>query len=220
MKKIFKLLICLGCLLTVTGCSNNDNKEVSGNQNNKSEEIKADDKKDNNKVSSKYFEGYKEEYELNVTYYKIKLPVNYKSTNNSMRSDSIKMTTKDGKELGALITTTEVYEELNPNFTINNIREEFKTDRSSNLSLIIFSGENTVYNDQPVETTVGNKKALLDKGVAMDSGGEVCKYAVYHLFLDDENKIPCEFFVGSMEIEPDELAKIAEEMIGMIEEND
>lgn len=71
-----------------------------------------------------------------------------------------------------------------------------------------------------METTVGNRKALLDKGIATDSGGEVCKYAVYHLFLDDENKIPCEFFVGSNEIEPDELAKIAEEMIGTIEEND
>ncbi|WP_027089402.1 hypothetical protein [Thomasclavelia saccharogumia] len=216
MRKLFKLLICLGCILTITGC-NSDDKEDKDNQNNETEEVENNQ---DDKITSKYFEGYEKEYELNVMYYKIKLPINYKSTNNSQRSDSIKMITKDGKELGALITTTEIYEELNPNFTINNIREEFKSDRNSKLRLIYPSEAETVYNDQPVETTVGNRKALLDKGIATDSGGEVCKYAVYHLFLDDENKIPCEFFVGSNEIEPDELAKIAEEMIGTIEEND
>jgi len=168
MKKIFKLLICLSCLLMITACGSDD-KEAVDNQNKKTEEIKDNDKKEDTKISSKYFKGYEKEYKLNVNYYKIKLPVDYISTNNSLRSDSINMITTDGKKLGALITTTEVYEELNPDFTINNIREEFKTDRSSKLRLI-FLNDNPVYNDQPVETTVGNKKALLDKGVATDSG--------------------------------------------------
>lgn len=216
MKKIFKLLICLGCILTITGC-NSDDKEDKDNQNNKTEEVENNQ---DDKTTSKYFEGYEKEYKLSVNYYKIKLPVNYKSTNNSQRSDSIKMVTKDGKELGALISTSENYKISEADFSINDIREKFKNDRSSKLRLIYPSEAETVYNDQPVETTVGNRKALLDKGIATDSGGEVCKYAVYHLFLDDENKIPCEFFVGSNEIEPDELAKIAEEMIGTIEEND
>lgn len=114
------------------GC-NSDDKEDKDNQNNETEEVENNQ---DDKITSKYFEGYEKEYELNVMYYKIKLPINYKSTNNSQRSDSIKMITKDGKELGALITTTEIYEELNPNFTINNIREEFKSDRNSKLRLI------------------------------------------------------------------------------------
>lgn len=218
MKKRFKLLICLSCLLMLTACGSDD-KEVVDNKNNETEEIKDTDKKDSTKIS-KYFKGYEDEYELKATQYKIKLPIDYESTNSSIGSVSVKMNTKNGKELGALITTTEISETLNPNFKINDIREELKNSRSSNLRLIYSAEKATVYNDQFEETAVGDKKALLDKGVATDSGGEVCKYAVYHLFLDDENKIPCEFFVGSTEIEPDELAKIAEEMIKTIEEND
>ncbi len=219
MKKRFKLLICLSCLLMFTACSSDD-KETVDNKNNETEEIKDTDKKDSTKISSKYFKGYEEEYVLRASRYKMKLPIDYENTNSSIRSNSVKMITKDGEKLGTLITITKINEELNPNFMITDIREDLKNDRSSNLRLIYPNGGDVVYNDQFEETTVGDKKALLDKGVAVDSGGEVCKYAVYHLFLDDENKIPCEFFVGSTEIEPDELAKIAEEMIGMIEEND
>lgn len=114
MRKLFKLLICLGCILTITGCNSVIKKiKIIKIMRQKKVENNQDDK-----ITSKYFEGYEKEYELNVMYYKIKLPINYKSTNNSQRSDSIKMITKDGKELGALITTTEIYEELNPNLRL------------------------------------------------------------------------------------------------------
>lgn len=216
MKKGLTCFICLCCTLAMVGCgkgNKTENKAPEGTTESKQ------DKPEDGKTGSKYFRGYEEDYKLRVNYYKIKLPVDYKFTNTTICSDSIKMVTKDGKELGALITTTKLSETLNPNFTITDIREEFKNDRNSNMSLIYPAYDKTIYNDQFVETTVGDKKALLDKGVATNPGSEVCKYAVYHFFLDDENKIPCEFFLGSTEIEPDELAKIAEEMIGMIEEN-
>lgn len=217
MKKIIKLLLCITCIFSLTGCGG-DEKEPATNDSDKPGV--TDKEKDNSKEkeNNKYFDSSDEYIELANYDYKIKLPSNYKDVNKSRRTNLIGFVTKNEKEVSVLISTTKIYGEKLQNFSLNNIRGEFEQGRRINIRFVQSNDGEVTYNDQPVETTVDKKEALLDKGVASDGGGEVCNYAVYYFFLDEEKEYPCEFFVGSTELEPDELAEIAEEMIGMIEE--
>lgn len=215
MKNIIKLLVCFTCIFSLAGCGDNK-KDPDSNE--KDEPVTTENDNKDKEIKSEFFEGYEENLELSVYDYQIKLPKDYLSTNSGIRTKSIKCTTSKGKEIGVLITTSKIQSNLKQTFSLEKINEYFKTSREADLNLIFLNDGEVTYNDQPVEATVNKKEALLDKGVANDSDEEICKYAVYYFFLDEEDEYPCEFFVGSRELEPDELAKIAEEMIGMIEE--
>lgn len=212
--KIFKLLICILCLMGFVGCSESNDKEKKDKS-----DTNAVDKEDTETketvVTSNYVDNYDKEFILKVRQYSINIP---KDTivNGSLRTHTFKFTTKEKKEVGVLVISGQVLDKEAADFSIDKISELNKTNVESNLDLIYLHSGELSYSGEVSNTNVGKFKALFDQGKLNDKNKEVCNYARYDFYLNEEKKRICEVLVVSNELESSDLAAIGQEMIKTI----
>lgn len=206
--KIFKLLICILCLIGLVGCSEKNDKVKKDDTN--TGVVDKEDKK--SVVTSDYVDGYDKEYILQIGDYSIYIPKNTVA-NGSLRTDTFDFKTKDGKKVGVLVVTGEVRRSEAADFSIDDIKEHSRTNVESNLRLIYLNSGELSYSGEVSSTNVGKFKALFSQGKLNDKNEEVCNYARYDFYLNEETKNVCEILVLSKELESSDLAAIGQEMI-------
>ena len=89
--------------------------------------------------------------------------------------------------------------------------------RDFNLFNAFENDGNVQYNEDYKNVNVAGYEALLDKGIAKDSSGDLFNYAIYQLYLGEEKDGICELLVGSKNVDSDSLAEIGEELIATIQ---
>lgn len=212
--KIFKLLICILCLIGLVGCSEKKDKEKKDDSNTGVVD-KEDNKDKKSVVTSNYVDGYDKEYILQIGDYSICIPKNT-VVNGSLRTDTFDFKTKDGKKVGVLAVTGEVGSSEASDFSIEDIKEHSRTNVESNLRLIYLNSGELMYSGEVNDLDVGDFETLFDQGKLNDKNTEVCNYARYDFYLNEETKNVCEILVLSNELESSDLAAIGQEMIKTI----
>ena len=216
MSKLVKLILGICCVFILVGCqSEKENREVSNTP--------SQEQNENNNTStsissnSEYRERWGEERrKLDGCNYTFLTPSNasryqyFRGCNKFVfipknRTDEVKilfdsLTNFDGA-----------------NVSLNDINEKIKVYRDSNLYNAFENDGNVQYNEDYKNVNVAGYEALLDKGIAKDSSGDLFNYAIYQLYLGEEKDGICELLVGSKNVDSDSLAEIGEELIATIQ---
>lgn len=216
MNKLVKIILGICCVFILVGCQS---KKENGEVNNTPSQEQNENNNTSTSISSnsEYIEGWSEERrKLDGCNYTFLTPSNasryqyFRGCNKFVfipknRTDEVKilfdsLTNFDGA-----------------NVSLNDINEKIKVYRDSNLYNIYSNDGNVQYNEQFENVNVAGYEALLDKGIAKDSSGDLFNYAIYQLYLGEEKDGVCELLVGSEEMDSDSLAEIGEELIATIQ---
>lgn len=216
MSKLVKLILGICCVFILVGCQsekengvvNNTPSQEQGENNNTSTSISS---------NSEYIEGWNNERKkLYGCSYNFLIPNNIKEYQEFNNCNKFVFTPKNSvAEVKILFNSLTNFDGMN--VTLNEIENQIKILRDSNLHSVYGNDGNVQYNEQFENVTVAGYDALLDKGIAKDSTGDLFNYAIYQLYLGDEKDGVCELLVGSEEMDSDSLAEIGEELIATIQ---
>lgn len=216
MSKIVKLILGICCALVLMGCQSGgeENNEV---ENTPSQEQEEDNNSTSIISSSQYIEGWDEEKrKLDGCSYTFLTPTNISGYQYFRGCNKFIFTPINTScEVKILYNSLTNFDGINVN--LEDINQRIKGYRNSNLHSVFDSDGNVQYNEQFENVTVAGYDALLDKGIAKDSTGDLFNYAIYQLYLGEEKDGICELLVGSEEMDSDSLAEIGEELIATIE---
>lgn len=214
MKKLIKVMIVMSCVFLTFGCTNSKEESQPNNTNTSqggSEESQV------TPANSKYIEGWNEQRELlDGCGYTFLVPSNATGYQYFSNCNTFDFDTKNSQlEVRVLFNSVTNFD--NPNADLKNINSQTRGLRDFNLSNIFSNDGNVQYNDNFVQVNAAGHEALLDKGIAKDSSGDLFNYAIYQLYFGEEKDGVVELLVGSKNVESDELAEIGEELIATIQ---
>lgn len=215
MSKIVKFILGICCVFVLIGCQSGgeENNEIN---NTLSQEQEEDNDSTSITSNSKYIgEWNTEKIKLFGCIYNIMTPINMTEYQEFNNCNKFIFHTKDNREVKIMFNSSFNFD--GSNATVDLIDNQMRILRDTNLNSIYFNDGNVQYNEQFENVTVAGYDALLDKGIAKDSTGDLFNYAIYQLYLGEEKDGICELLVGSEEMDSDSLAEIGEELIATIE---
>ena len=215
MSKLVKLILGICCVFILVGCqSEKENSEVNNTPSQEQEQ--NDDTSTSISSNSEYIEEWsKERRKLDGCRYSFLTPTSISGYQYFRGCNKFVFLTRTNIEVKILFNSLTNFDGEKVN--LNDINGRIKGFRDSNLHSIYSNDGNVQYNEQFENVNVSGYEALLDKGIAKDSTGDLFNYAIYQLYLGEEKDGVCELLVGSEEMDSDSLAEIGEELIATIQ---
>lgn len=214
MKNLLKIMIVMSCVFLTFGCTNSKEENQTNNtntnqENNSGSEVTPTD--------SKYVEGWGDERrKLDGCSYTFLMPNNASRYQYFRGCNKFIFTPKNSTdEVKILFDSLTNFD--GADVKLEDINQNIKIYRDSNLYNIFSNDGNVQYNNQFENVTVAGHEALLDKGTAQDNSGFLFNYAIYQLYLGEEKDGVVELLVGSETLDSNSLAEIGEELIATIQ---
>lgn len=216
MSKLVKLILGICCVFILVGCqSEKENREVNNTPSQEQEQ--NDDTSTPLSSDSKYIEGWNDQRELlDGCGYTFLTPSNMTGYQYFSNCNTFNFDLKNNHlEVRVLFNSVTNFD--GPNVELEDINNETRDLRDFNLFNAFENDGNVQYNEDYKNVNVAGYEALLDKGIAKDSSGDLFNYAIYQLYLGEEKDGICELLVGSKNVDSDSLAEIGEELIATIQ---